>query len=262
MTFTEKLSKLTADRNKSQIARQAGLSATAVTDYLQKGYIPRADNALALARALDVQFEWLVDDRREEWPSPPSTEPSKSSSNMLSDGELMGEILRRRRLAHIDLAEKLERAEKIDWTALNKRLSAIPADGPMPRDLMADALLVYSLFVAYARALGQFDYRVYESVHQAMLPTGGRKPEDLDRERLIARYERMLERSDFSAVLVEASKRPAVKRSQELVEFSAWSTIIKLMTGEMSLHAATNAPRAEPAEPDSGRARRRVIHDD
>ena len=67
MDFTEKLRRLTRDMNKSRIARRAGLSTTAITDYLSKRYAPRADTALRLARVLNVSLEWLIDDAQ-SWP--------------------------------------------------------------------------------------------------------------------------------------------------------------------------------------------------
>ena len=67
MTFIEKLRRLTDDRNKSKLARRMGLPPTAIHAYLSKGYMPRANTALRIARALSVSFEWLLDDRQ-NWP--------------------------------------------------------------------------------------------------------------------------------------------------------------------------------------------------
>ena len=67
LTFTEKLKRLMEEQNKAQIARRAGLSPTAIHDYLTRGYMPAADSALRLARALGVGVEWLVDSEQ-DWP--------------------------------------------------------------------------------------------------------------------------------------------------------------------------------------------------
>jgi transcriptional regulator with XRE-family HTH domain len=67
MTFTEKLSRLVADRNRAAVARNAGLPPNAVSDYVNKGYTPRADTAFRLARALNVSVDWLLDDQQ-GWP--------------------------------------------------------------------------------------------------------------------------------------------------------------------------------------------------
>src|SRR2546423_15649542 len=108
MEFTEKLARLTAEQNKSQIARDAGLSPTAISDYLQKGYIPRADNALALARALKVPLDWLVDPSR-DWPPPSLTAPSTAQ---LSDDELMTEVARRYRNQALRMRGMIETLQK------------------------------------------------------------------------------------------------------------------------------------------------------
>jgi hypothetical protein len=78
MGFKEKLARLTGGRIKSQVAREAGLPQTTVSDYINKGYIPRADLALRLAKALDVSVEWLIDDEQ-GWP-PPSPQSAPASS--------------------------------------------------------------------------------------------------------------------------------------------------------------------------------------
>jgi transcriptional regulator with XRE-family HTH domain len=64
MTITEKLRVLTEDRIKSVLCRRAGLPPTAISDYIAKNQIPRADKALKLARVLQVDLAWLLDDTR------------------------------------------------------------------------------------------------------------------------------------------------------------------------------------------------------
>jgi transcriptional regulator with XRE-family HTH domain len=73
MKFHEKLSRLTAGKNKSALAEGAGLPASAVSNYIFKRQMPRGDKALALARVLGVPLEWLVDDAQ-DFP-PPSAHP-------------------------------------------------------------------------------------------------------------------------------------------------------------------------------------------
>lgn len=67
MTFTEKLARLTEDRTRARVSRRAGLPPNAISDYVNKGYIPRADTAFRIARALSVSVEWLLDDVQ-SWP--------------------------------------------------------------------------------------------------------------------------------------------------------------------------------------------------
>lgn len=67
MTFAEKLTRLTEDRHKAKVSRRAGLPSTAIYDYVSKGFRPRAEPALRLARVLGVSVEWLIDDTQ-AWP--------------------------------------------------------------------------------------------------------------------------------------------------------------------------------------------------
>jgi transcriptional regulator with XRE-family HTH domain len=67
MTFTEKLRRLTDDRVKQKISLRAGLPSTAISNYLSKGTIPNATTAVQIARALEVDPGWLIDDSK-GWP--------------------------------------------------------------------------------------------------------------------------------------------------------------------------------------------------
>ncbi|HUO07066.1 MAG TPA: helix-turn-helix transcriptional regulator [Phycisphaerae bacterium] len=73
MKFAEKLKRLTVGVNKAKVAREAGLPTNAVNDYIGRGYIPRLDKALKLARALNVSLEFLADDSADFPPPGPGT---------------------------------------------------------------------------------------------------------------------------------------------------------------------------------------------
>jgi transcriptional regulator with XRE-family HTH domain len=73
VSFTDKLRRLVEDRRLTVISRRAGMRPGAISDYLDKGNIPRADNALRLARALGVGLAWLVDPET-DFPAVPATE--------------------------------------------------------------------------------------------------------------------------------------------------------------------------------------------
>src|SRR4051794_20444767 len=107
MKFSEKLAKLTAGLNKSKLARAAGLPSGAVSDYINKNYVPRLDAAESLAKALNVSLAWLADDAA-GWP-PPAPAQGAANAALISDTELMLEIARRMRLKQIDLLEQIER---------------------------------------------------------------------------------------------------------------------------------------------------------
>lgn len=67
MNFTQKLVRLCETRNRAATSKSVGLPATALSDYINKGNLPRLDKALAVAKALYVSLEWLADDKQ-EWP--------------------------------------------------------------------------------------------------------------------------------------------------------------------------------------------------
>ncbi|MEA2707997.1 MAG: hypothetical protein QOF78_598 [Phycisphaerales bacterium] len=67
MTFHEKLRRLMEDRNRSAVARRVGVSVTTFNNYCTRDVQPLAENALRIARALNVSLEWLLDDAR-GWP--------------------------------------------------------------------------------------------------------------------------------------------------------------------------------------------------
>ena len=227
MTFTEKLAPLSADKNKSSLAKAAGLPATAISNYISRKYIPRADTALRIAEALHVPLQWLVDDR-EPWPPPEVEATPQAAAPLLSDSQLMGEVLRRRKLAQGELAEKLDRAEKIDWAAIRKSLESLPANSPVPASLLRDAMLAFTLLTAHARSIAQFDVPLYEYAHRKMLPDD-RKVGHLDPAKLVERYERLLKQKNLPAVLSALQSRQSVRESPDGIEMGAWASIVKLI---------------------------------
>lgn len=59
-----KLAFLTEGRSRAHLSRAAGLPPNAISDYINKGYIPRMDTAFALAKVLGVSLDWLADDQQ------------------------------------------------------------------------------------------------------------------------------------------------------------------------------------------------------
>lgn len=67
MTIPEKLKRLAGMMSPTKLSRRTGLGLTSVHSYINGRSIPRADSALALARGLGVDVQWLLDDSR-GWP--------------------------------------------------------------------------------------------------------------------------------------------------------------------------------------------------
>jgi hypothetical protein len=64
MTFTDKLKKLTREMNRTKLSRRIKLPPNAISDYVNKGYLPRLDTGLRIARVLAVSLDWLADDSK------------------------------------------------------------------------------------------------------------------------------------------------------------------------------------------------------
>jgi transcriptional regulator with XRE-family HTH domain len=126
MKFAEKLARLTAEKNKQKVAIDAGLPPTAISNYITKNNVPRADTALALARALDVQLDWLVDDNR-DWPPPPPL-----SASALSTAQLAEELSRRSTGIVDAIWQKLRDARGADWVSVASGILAADPNVPMP----------------------------------------------------------------------------------------------------------------------------------
>lgn len=174
--FTEKLARLTDDLNKSQVARDAGLSPTAISDYLQKGYIPRIDNALALARALKVPLDWLADNDQ-DWPPP--TSPGAPLSTV-SDRDLMTEACRRYLVAATDVRQKLEAVARTNWAEVAKGILGVPLDQPMANEWSPEHRLISALEHARTDAR-RFDasHEISNHMNLSRVERDGIQPENL-----------------------------------------------------------------------------------
>lgn len=73
MKFFEKMAKIQADRSwtVTRMSRVTGLPRDTVKNYVHRDTMPLADNGLEIARTLDVDFTWLFDESRADWPPPP-----------------------------------------------------------------------------------------------------------------------------------------------------------------------------------------------
>lgn len=126
--FSEKLAKLTEERDKRKLSLEAGLPPTAVSNYISKANIPRSDTALKLARILNVPVEWFIDDSDDRWPAP---SPQKTALGVIPDLELMGEVCRRYWLALKRWEATIVAAEHMDWDQAMKLTEHGLVDRPL-----------------------------------------------------------------------------------------------------------------------------------
>lgn len=67
MTITQKLKRLCEDRNRSAVARRAGIRPVILHRCIRTNQKPRYDTAVKIAHAIGVSVDWLLDDAK-DWP--------------------------------------------------------------------------------------------------------------------------------------------------------------------------------------------------
>lgn len=119
--LSEKLRRLMEGREHGDVAREAGITPSAISNYINGKSSPRVEIALSLAKVFGCSLEWLVDDSR-EW----------EGRGQQSDFDLMKEACRRL-AAHADAVRK-QNAElrKIPWAEVADQMLNVPVDDPLP----------------------------------------------------------------------------------------------------------------------------------
>jgi transcriptional regulator with XRE-family HTH domain len=169
--------------NKARAARDAGLPESTISSYLSKHKsLPRIDIAFKIAKAIGVPLEWLADDRA-DWPPPI---PAAGVVENIQDGFLMREVCRRLRLASMDVKERIEKAERIDWRDVVSQILNQRDDSPYPASLDSEIELASSLFFADGE-LRKYEASDAMKAHWQDLPPTETSPEDLDFHRLVER---------------------------------------------------------------------------
>lgn len=201
MRFGEKLDRLTAHANKSKIAIEAGLPATAISDYINKGNVPRSDKALVLARALKVPLEWLVDDTQ-GFPLP-TRETYNASS--LSDDALLLEVARRYRLDMLRWQKVIREVEAVDWSREASQEDAIKLLG-----LVFD----FSLYKPW-------NVEKIAALHHASMPGSDQPVDEISAEKLFRRRDAILANPDVHRLLSHFTP----KRSAAEIRSKPWAGV-------------------------------------
>jgi transcriptional regulator with XRE-family HTH domain len=197
MTFHEKL-RMRVEAlglNKARAAREAGLPESTISSYLSKDKsLPRIDIAFKIARAIGVPLDWLADDKA-NWPPPI---PAAGVVENIQDGFLMREICRRLRLASMDVKERIEKAERIDWRNVASQILNHPDDSRYPASLESEIELASSLFFADGE-LRKYEASDAIKAHWRDLPPIETSPDDLDFHRLTNRLRILHDRPGCAA---------------------------------------------------------------
>lgn len=199
MTFREKLQELARGRNRSQLARDAGLPPTVLSNYINRGSVPRADIALAIAKALGVPLEWLVDDTQDL----PAPTPEKASPGKLSDEELMDEVAKRYRHQVLRFRSRAAALEKVDWKRFSAVLLDVPPIEPLPQQLQAVHDLMWLETTTMYFAEGVYDPKLHANQQHARMPGSELPVEELDLRRQLERISNVVRANPFAKVFAE-----------------------------------------------------------
>jgi transcriptional regulator with XRE-family HTH domain len=149
MTFQEKLKRLIGTEDQATVAKRAGISATAISNYLRRDdSMPRSKSALGLARAFGCSLEWLVDDNK-TW-----EEKDTGSAANISDAELSRELAERYLATASALKDDLYRAASIDWTPIARALASLPINAQIPAEIAPQFNLFFSIMRRHSSLAG------------------------------------------------------------------------------------------------------------
>lgn len=193
MTFGEKLGKLTEGRNRAELSRKAGLPPNAISDYINKAYLPRVDTARAIANVTGVSLDYLADDEQ-DWP-PPAT--SKADASTASDAELMLEVCRRFRRAAVNLHSALEAAERFDWISVALSFLSTPSGAEISEGLLP-SLEAAGMLEMMEFEIDSFDPSSVATGLHNQLPGRALDAEELTAERLLERLKEVRNRPGFA----------------------------------------------------------------
>jgi transcriptional regulator with XRE-family HTH domain len=237
MKFKEKLEKLTLGR-RAEISEKAGLPASAISNYLSKNQIPRADKAVKIAQAVDVPVDWLFSDEK-EWPAP----PKPTSIQDADDGMLMREVCRRYRREAIRIRALIQRATNIDWREVAAYLLDYRPDvnfesGPFGGQIE----IAHQLFSAQS-GLRRYDPSIAAGAFWAELPGGDLPRGEFEIESLEKSLLKLFEEKGCGAIALYlfTSRGWQMHDRQHEIEMEAKR---KLREAFASIEPRMNAPAA------------------
>lgn len=195
VTFREKLDRLIGEQSRASVGRDAGVAASVLTTYINRGSEPSAANALKLARSLKVDLAWLVDDDA-DWPAPP---PAQEFVALVKSDVLMAEVARRYRREALAYLERLERLRDVGVPELRRQLEAWE-NGEVER-LPPMVLEAVVLLVELGQIVTRWSVDEYAAGRHTDLPGGDRASEELQMDALLKSREAVFEDNEFMAKL-------------------------------------------------------------
>jgi transcriptional regulator with XRE-family HTH domain len=201
VTFQDKLRRRAAEINKAKASKEAGLPANALSSYIAKKSIPRADIALKIARALDVPLDWLLDDRQ-GWPPPKG---QKSLENSLADvpfGPLIRELARRYRLDALDVMRQIEESKKIDWEKALAEARALTPGEKISASLAKHLKLAELVSSGVLSTVTRYNIHVAAEFLHEQLPGAELPPHKLSFANAVREFYELGKRGGFDQLIV------------------------------------------------------------
>jgi transcriptional regulator with XRE-family HTH domain len=241
MQFTEKLKRLTDDMGKARVSQDAGLPNSAISNYISKEQMPRGDKALALARALKVPLEWLLDDRQ-DWPPPALGAPPDDRLADIKDTVLMRELARRYRRELMNMKDLIDEAENENWAAIVAKARTVKPGSAIPGSVELAVKKIASIVSAQMVNSFRFDVKVFADFLHAQLVGHDQPVESLQASALEKRHYELFKVAGFTEFITwiiehkDSLKRPDAPGMIALLEISRMGPSQRANAGNLAAH--------------------------
>lgn len=243
MNFAEKLSRATEGKNKQRVGVEAGLPPTAISDYISKGHLPRADKLLSLARVLGVPLDFLLDDSR-DWPPPDSSHDTRASVQDAPIGDLIAELAKRFRLDLLEAMRRADEAEREDWSVVARELKKLKK-GQRPSPAISAKLAgLYELFNLVSFVLMRYDVRVAADFLHEKMPGRDRPIESMTYDSVVTRLAELHKRPGFTDAADSLATPGMIDTMAGASKPLALSTILDLIDQNKRLEVFATAKSA------------------
>ncbi len=152
MDLARKLNELIGARDQTEVAKAASISQAAMSAYISGKTKPSADAAVRLAKTLNIDLLWLLDDSLEWGDRIPKISPAELRE--VPADLLVWEMKQRYVDAALGYLDALNRLQTIDWAKAKSSLdSASPNE--VPREAATAAAAYNDVYVRWS-TVGQF----------------------------------------------------------------------------------------------------------
>ena len=221
-----------------------------MSNYINRGSVPRADIALAIAKALSVPLEWLVDETQ----GLPPPQAMKFTASVLSDDELMDEVARRYRQQVLRFRSRAAMLEHLDWKNFSAVLLKVPPTEPLPDKLQQIQNVIWLQTTEMYFAEGAYDPKTHAKEQHARMPGSDLPVEELELRRQIERISNFVRANPFAKAVSDyfglVQEHHNSDRERAEAGWENWQRDVKTLL-DSDKPPALNSPRSN-----SGRKRK------